>query len=148
MLRGYSWLYTQELFLAVLRGPYGMLEIEPGSGACKANALPTVLSLQPHHSGLAQRSWFVGIMGEINYDAAVNSLKVEKQMSLHSSELLVLGFGSQAPTGSERSAGSELRDPYGGDTGVFMGVWNPGQLCEGSTLSAVSFLHSFCSYFC
>ena len=45
--RGYSWLSTQELPLAVLRGPYGMLGIEPGSAACKANALPTVLLLQP-----------------------------------------------------------------------------------------------------
>ena len=48
MHRGYSWLCTQKLLLAVLRGPYGMLGIKPGSAACKANALPTVLSLQPH----------------------------------------------------------------------------------------------------
>ena len=47
MLRGYSWLCTQELLLEVLRGPYGMLGIEPGSAACKANALPAVPSLQP-----------------------------------------------------------------------------------------------------
>ena len=46
MHRGYSWLCIQELPLAVLRGPYGMLGIEPGSAACKANALPAVLSLQ------------------------------------------------------------------------------------------------------
>ena len=47
MHRGYSWLCTQELPLAVLRGPYGMLGIEPGSAACKANTLPAVLLLQP-----------------------------------------------------------------------------------------------------
>ena len=47
MLRGSSWLCTQESLLAVLGGPYGMLGIEPGSAACKANALPAVLSLQP-----------------------------------------------------------------------------------------------------
>ena len=47
MHRGYSWLCTQELFLVVLRGPYGMLEIEPGSATCKANALPAVLLFQP-----------------------------------------------------------------------------------------------------
>ena len=43
----YSWLCTQELPLAMLRGPYGMLGIVPGSAACKANALPAVLPLQP-----------------------------------------------------------------------------------------------------
>ena len=43
MLRGDSWLCTQELPLAVLRGPYGMLGIEPGSAARKANAVPSVL---------------------------------------------------------------------------------------------------------
>ena len=37
---------TQELLLVVLRGPYGMLGIEPRLAACKANALPTVLLLQ------------------------------------------------------------------------------------------------------
>ena len=47
MLRADSWLCTQESLLAVLGGPYGMLGIEPGSAACKANALPAVLSLQP-----------------------------------------------------------------------------------------------------
>ena len=47
MHRGYSWLSTQELPLAVLRGPYGKLGIEPGSAECKANALPAVLLLQP-----------------------------------------------------------------------------------------------------
>ena len=47
MHRGYSWLCTQELVLVVLRGPYGMLGIKPGSAVCKANALPAVLSLQP-----------------------------------------------------------------------------------------------------
>ncbi|XP_054997427.1 U6 snRNA-associated Sm-like protein LSm5 isoform X1 [Sorex araneus] len=36
---------TMESPLVVLRGPYGMLGIEPGSAACKANALPAVLSL-------------------------------------------------------------------------------------------------------
>ena len=41
--RGYSWLCTQELLLAVLGGPYGMLGVEPGLAACNANALPTVL---------------------------------------------------------------------------------------------------------
>ena len=40
---------TQELLLAVLGGPYGMLMLgfELGSAACKANALPAVLLLQP-----------------------------------------------------------------------------------------------------
>ena len=47
MHRGYSWLCTQELLLVVLKGPYGMLGIKPGLAACKANALPAVLSLQP-----------------------------------------------------------------------------------------------------
>ena len=47
MHRGYSWPCTQELLLAVLRGPYGMLGIEPGSAACKAHTLPAVLLLQP-----------------------------------------------------------------------------------------------------
>ena len=46
-LRGYSWLCTQELLQAVLRGIYGMLGIEPRSAACKANALLSVLLLQP-----------------------------------------------------------------------------------------------------
>ena len=45
--QGYFWLCTQELLLAVLGGPYGMPGIEPGSAACKANALPAVLSLWP-----------------------------------------------------------------------------------------------------
>ena len=45
--QGSSWLCTQESLLAVLGGPYGMLGIEPGSAACKAHALPAVLSLQP-----------------------------------------------------------------------------------------------------
>ena len=49
MLKGYSWLCTQELLLAVLGGPYGMPGIEPGSAACKANALPAVLSLRPQY---------------------------------------------------------------------------------------------------
>ncbi|XP_054974042.1 SAFB-like transcription modulator isoform X5 [Sorex araneus] len=40
---------TQELLLAVLGGPYGMLGIEPGSAACKANALPAVLLLKALH---------------------------------------------------------------------------------------------------
>ena len=33
--------------VAVLRGPYGMLGIEPGLATCKANALPAVLLSQP-----------------------------------------------------------------------------------------------------
>lgn len=49
MLRGSSWLYTPKLFLAVLRGQYGILGIEPGSVTYKANALPAILLLQPHH---------------------------------------------------------------------------------------------------
>ena len=34
MHRGYSWLCIQELLLAVLKGPYGMLGIEPRSASC------------------------------------------------------------------------------------------------------------------
>ena len=52
MHRGYSWLCTQESPLAVLRGPYGMLEIEPGMASCKANTLLAVLSLQPQDTHL------------------------------------------------------------------------------------------------
>ena len=40
-----------------------------------------------------------GILGEINYNAAVNSLKVEKQTNLHSSELLALGLGDPSTNG-------------------------------------------------
>ena len=47
MHRGYSWLCTQELLLAVLRGQYGMLGIKLGLAVYKANTLPTVLLLQP-----------------------------------------------------------------------------------------------------
>ena len=47
MHRGYSWLYTQVLLLAVLGFPYGMLGFKPELTVCKANALPAVLSLQP-----------------------------------------------------------------------------------------------------
>lgn len=40
-----SWLFTQKLFLEVLRGgPYKMLGIEHGSDLCKANNLPAGLS--------------------------------------------------------------------------------------------------------
>lgn len=44
-----SQLYTQELFLVVLRGLYGMLRIEPRSAACKASAL----SLSPKVSNIS-----------------------------------------------------------------------------------------------
>lgn len=41
LLRGYSWLWTQELQLAVLKGPYGMLSIKPRSATYKASTLPS-----------------------------------------------------------------------------------------------------------
>lgn len=45
MLKVYCWLYAQQLLLG---GIYGLLEIKPNTpNACKARALPTVLSLQP-----------------------------------------------------------------------------------------------------
>lgn len=44
MTRYFSWLCTQELLLVVLRGQYGILEIEPDSAACKAGVLSVVLS--------------------------------------------------------------------------------------------------------
>ena len=47
MHRGHSWLCPQELPLAVLREPYGMLGIEPRLAVCKANAVPIVLLLHP-----------------------------------------------------------------------------------------------------
>lgn len=54
VLRGYSWLCTQESLLVVLLlGPYEMfLGIEPGLVVCKASALDTVRSLQPLESFL------------------------------------------------------------------------------------------------
>lgn len=48
MDRNYLWFCTQQSLL-VLRGPYGILKMEAGpawSGECKANTLPTVISLQ------------------------------------------------------------------------------------------------------
>lgn len=45
--RGYSWLFVQGSFLVVPKGPYGILMIKPRSATCKANALLTMLSLQP-----------------------------------------------------------------------------------------------------
>lgn len=39
--RAYSWLYSQELILVVLRGPYRMPGFKPRSAACKTSALPT-----------------------------------------------------------------------------------------------------------
>ena len=57
--QGYSWLCAQELLLAVLRGPYGMLGIEPGSAACKANTLPAVQLLQPQDLFIFLDSHFI-----------------------------------------------------------------------------------------
>lgn len=42
---GYSWLYTNEYLLVVLRVTCEMPEIEPRSDAYKASTLPDVLSL-------------------------------------------------------------------------------------------------------
>lgn len=41
------WLCAQEVFLVVIREPYGILRIEPKLVVRKANALPTVLLCQP-----------------------------------------------------------------------------------------------------
>lgn len=46
-LRVYSWLCACELLLVGFRGPYGVSGIKHESNACKANAFPMVLSLQP-----------------------------------------------------------------------------------------------------
>lgn len=40
MLRGFSWLCTQELLLAVLRGPHGMPRIKSRLATCKAKCPP------------------------------------------------------------------------------------------------------------
>lgn len=45
--RDYSWLCTQELFLAMFSEPYGMPGIEPKPGAWQANILSVVLLPQP-----------------------------------------------------------------------------------------------------
>lgn len=46
MFSGCSWLLnTQELFLVLLEGSYGMLDINLGSATCKASSLPAVLWL-------------------------------------------------------------------------------------------------------
>lgn len=44
MLRGYSWLFPQELFLVVLTGPCRMLGIQLTMS--KASSLPVILSLR------------------------------------------------------------------------------------------------------
>lgn len=59
ILWAYSWVYTQETLLAVLRVPYGTLEIEPWPVTYRANALPNVLVLILFTS----RIKFWGIMG-------------------------------------------------------------------------------------
>ena len=47
VLRGYSWLCTEELVLEVLQETFEMLGIEPSLAMCKANVRPTVPSLRP-----------------------------------------------------------------------------------------------------
>ena len=42
MHRGHFCLCTQELLLAVLRGPYGMLGVKPELAACKVHALSLI----------------------------------------------------------------------------------------------------------
>ena len=70
MLRGYCWLCTQELVLVVFGVPYGMLGIEPGLAACKASALPTVLSLQ----SLSFNSLEQWIISQITHSSIGHSL--------------------------------------------------------------------------
>lgn len=38
MLRASSWIYIQELFLAMLGGPSGVLGVESGSAVCEVNS--------------------------------------------------------------------------------------------------------------
>lgn len=45
ILRDFSWFYTQESFLVVLRRPYGVLETEPGLTVCKASLCPSCYSI-------------------------------------------------------------------------------------------------------
>lgn len=47
MLRVYSWLYTLELLLVVLKETYKMWEVKPRLTGCKTSVQCTVLSLQP-----------------------------------------------------------------------------------------------------
>lgn len=49
VLKTYSWLCAHGPFLAVLKELYRLLMIRPESVACKASALPTVLTLWPKH---------------------------------------------------------------------------------------------------
>lgn len=44
----YSWLSAREPLLAILGEPYALLGIESCSAACKADALPAVLSVWPY----------------------------------------------------------------------------------------------------
>lgn len=46
-LRVYSWLCVCELLLVGFRGPYVVSGIKHELNACKVNAFPMVLSLQP-----------------------------------------------------------------------------------------------------
>lgn len=50
MLRTFFWLWPQQLFLTVDRGPHGVLGIEPSSATCKTNILSAILSLHPQIS--------------------------------------------------------------------------------------------------
>lgn len=47
VLRGYSLLCTQYLFLLVVGGPYELQGVEPRLAVCRASTLPTVLLLWP-----------------------------------------------------------------------------------------------------
>lgn len=47
MLRAYSWLCIQRLLLVMLRGPCGVVGIELGLTACKANTLPLTYLFGP-----------------------------------------------------------------------------------------------------
>lgn len=47
MLRDYSQLCIQELFLSDLGKPHGMARVEPVSAVCKVSALPAILSSSP-----------------------------------------------------------------------------------------------------
>lgn len=45
MFTAHTWLFTRELLVMELRGPYRMLGIEPRLVMCQARSLPAVFSL-------------------------------------------------------------------------------------------------------
>lgn len=47
ILRGYTWLWTQESLLVAFRGLYRVMGIVPGLATCKESAWPTLPSLRP-----------------------------------------------------------------------------------------------------